>query len=310
MLSDDVSRYVELRRSLGFKVRATACLLRRYAEFAEARGDSFVQTRTVMDWAVKGPSAPQRRERLNVARRFARHVHAEDQRHEVPPARAFGTAPRPRRMPHIYAPEEIQRLLRAAAQLRPAGSIRAITYVTLLSLLFSTGLRISEALALQMEDITPDGLVVRHAKFRKSRLVPLHPTARDGIERYLVVRRRVRTKDRAVFVSRRGHGLAYSTAYATFLKTARSAGLRQGPGTRRGPGTSGCRLHDARHTFAVRSLESCRGADAHGVARHALALSTYLGHAHPSSTFWYLHATPALMRGIAVAGESFFGGRP
>jgi len=304
MMSDDVSRYIDLRRSLGFKVRATACLLRRYAEFAEARGDSFVQTRTVMDWAAKAPSAPQRRERLNVARRFARHVHAEDQRHELPPARAFGTTPRLRRMPHIYAPDEVQRLLRAAAQLTPAGSIRAITYVTLLSLLFSTGLRISEALGLQMEDITPDGLVVRHTKFRKSRLVPLHPTAREGIERYLAVRSTVSTKDRAVFVSLWGHGLAYSTVYSTFLVAARSAGLRQGPGT------SGCRLHDARHTFAVRSLESCRGADAHEIARHALALSTYLGHAHPSDTFWYLHATPALLRGIAAAGESSFGGRP
>jgi integrase len=90
-------------------------------------------------------------------------------------------------MPHIYTPEEVQRLLRATAQLTPAGSIRPITYVTLLSLLFATGLRISEALALQVEDITPEGLVVRLTKFRKSRLVPLHPTAREGIEGYLAV---------------------------------------------------------------------------------------------------------------------------
>ncbi len=304
MLSDDVTRYTDLRRSLGFKVRATACLLRRYAEFAEARGDSFVQSRTVIDWAAKALSAPQRRERLNVARRFARHVHAEDQRHELPPAQAFGTPPRLRRMPHIYTPQEIQRLLGAAAQLTPAGSIRPITYKTLLSLLFSTGLRISEALALQIEDITPDGLVVRQSKFRKSRLVPLHPAAREGIERHLAVRRTVRTKDRSVFVSLWGRGLAYSTVCSTFLVVARSAGLRHSPGT------PGCRLHDARHTFAVRSLESCQGGNADEVARHILALSTYLGHAHPSDTFWYLHATPALLRGIAAAGESSFGGRP
>lgn len=304
MLSDDISRYVELRQTLGFKVRVAACLLRRYAEFAEARGDTFVQSRTVVDWAAKAPSAPQRRERLNVVRRFARHVQAEEPRHEVPPDRAFGSPPRLRRMPHIYVPEEIQRLLRAAAQLPPVGSIRPITYMTLWSLLFSTGLRISEALALQTEDITPDGLIVRQTKFRKSRLVPLHPTAREGIERYLAVRMRVRTTDRSVFVSVWGRGLAYSTVCAAFLAAARSAGLRHGPGT------PGCRLHDARHTFAVRSLEACRGGSADEVARHALALGTYLGHAHPSDTFWYLHATPTLLQDIAAAGENLFGGRP
>ena len=304
MLSDDISRYVELRRSLGFKIRLAACLLRRYAEFAEARGDMFVQSRTVVDWAAEAPSAPQRSERLSVVRRFARHVHAEDKHHEVPPARAFGRPPRLRRMPHIYTPEEVQRLLRAAAQLTPAESIRPITYVTLLSLLFSTGLRISEALGLRLDDITPDGLVVRQTKFRKSRLVPLHPTARDGIERYLAVRSRVRTTDRSVFVSLWGRGLAYSTVCATFLAFSRSAGLRHGPGT------PGGRLHDARHTFAVRSLETCHGANAHEIARHALALSTYLGHAHPSDTFWYLHATPTLLQDIAAAGKSLFGGRP
>lgn len=304
MLTDDIVRYIELRRSLGFKDRLTACLLRRYAEFAEARGESFVQTRTVVDWATAAPSARQRCERLNVVRRFARHVHPEDQRHEVPPARAFGNPPRLRRMPHIYTPEEVQRLLGAAAQLTPSGSIRPMTYVTLLSLLFSTGLRISEALALQIEDITPDGLVVRQTKFRKSRLVPLHPTARAGLERYLALRRRVTGTDRSVFVSLWGGGLAYSTVCATFLAVARSAGLRHGPGT------PGPRLHDARHTFAVRSLESCPREGTHEIDRHTLALSTYLGHAHPSDTFWYLHATPTLMQGIASAGESFFGGRP
>lgn len=304
MLSSDVSRYIELRRCLGFKVRLTECLLRRYAEFAEARGDAFVLARTALDWAAEAPSAPQRRERLNVVRRFARHMHAEDQRHEVPPARAFGKPPPLRRIPHIYTPEEIQRLLGAAARLTPNGSIRPMTYVTLLSLMFSAGLRISEALALKIDDITPDGLLVRQTKFRKSRLVPLHSTAKHGIEGYLTLRTRVRTLDRSVFVSLWGSGLAYSTVVATFLAIARSVGLRDGPGT------PGCRLHDARHTFAVRSLESCRGRGTGDIARHVLALSTYLGHAHPSDTFWYLHATPTLMHSVAAAAESLFGGRP
>jgi integrase len=198
----------------------------------------------------------------------------------------------------------VQRLLGAAARLPPTGSIRPTTYVTLLSLLFSTGLRISEALALKLEDVTTDGLVVRQSKFRKSRLVPLHSTAMEGLARYLTVRTRIGTPDRSVFISLRGSGLAYPTVCTTFLALSRSSGLRAGPGT------PGCCLHDARHTFAVRSLESCRGRGAEEIARHILALSTYLGHAHPSDTFWYLHATRTLMQGIAAAGESLFGGCP
>lgn len=301
MLSDDITRYIELRHSVGFKFRVPAYLLRRFAGFAEARGESIVCSQTVLDWAAEAPSAPQRRERLNVVRRFALHMQAEDKRYEIPPARSFGKPPRKRRQPHIYTSDEVQRLLHAAGQLTPAHSMRPATYVALLSLLFSTGLRISEALALQFKDITPDGLFVRETKFRKSRLVPLHPTASCGLDRYLVLRKKVAGPDRSVFVSLWGTGLRYPTVCRVFLELARSTGLRPGPGT------PGPRLHDARHTFAVRALEACRGGGAE-IARHILALSTYLGHAHPSDTFWYLHATPKLMQGIACAGEHFFEG--
>src|SRR5437867_1639607 len=140
MLNDDIARYIALRQSLGFKIRVAACLLRRFAEFAEARGGSIVRSQTVLGWAAEAPSAPQRRERLNVVRRFALHMQAEDERYEVPPARAFGNPPRKRRMPHIYTSDEIQRLLRAAGQLTPVDSMRPTTYEALLSLLFSTGL--------------------------------------------------------------------------------------------------------------------------------------------------------------------------
>jgi integrase len=301
MLSDDIARYIGLRQSLGFTIRVPSSRLRRFGEFAEARGDGVVRSHTAIDWAAEAPSAAQRRERLHVVRRFALHMQAEDERYEVPPARAFGTPPRTRRIPHIYSRDEVLRLLRAAAQLTPAHSTRPRTYVALLSLLFATGLRISEALALQLDDVTPDALVVRKTKFRKSRLVPLHPTARVGLERYLALRRKAGSRDRSVFVSLWGSGLHYPTVCATFLHLARSAGVRGGPGT------SGARLHDARHTFAVRALESCRGGSAE-IARHTLALSTYLGHAHPSDTYWYLYATPLLMQSIACAGETVFTG--
>ena len=303
MLRYDVNQYIELRRSLGFQIRGAACLLRLFTRFAEVRGDVVVRTPTVLEWAAEAPSAPQRRERLNVVRRFALHMQVEDARYQIPPAHSFGKRPRKRRMPHIYTYDEVQRLLCAAGQLTPAGSMRPRTYVALLSLLFSTGLRISEALALQFDNITPDGIVVRATKFRKSRLVPLHPTARRGLDEYMTLRERIAAANHSVFVSLSGTGLRYSTVYTVFLKLARLTRLRSGPGT---PGPC---LHDARHTFAVRSLEACRG-DGAEIARHILALSTYLGHAHPSDTFWYLHATPKLMHGIACAGERFFeGGR-
>ena len=301
MLKDAIANYIALRQSLGFRIRVAACLLRRFGEFAQERGECVVRSRTAMDWAAEAPSAAQRRERLNVVRRFALHMQAENEHYEIPPSHAFGNPPRKRRMPHIYTPDEVHRLLRSAEQLTPANSMRPRTYVALLSLLFSTGLRISEALALQLEDMTPDGLVVRQTKFRKSRLVPLHPTARAGLDRYLALRKKVAGSDRSVFVSLWGTGLSYSTVCATFLQITRLAGLR------RGPGAPGPRLHDARHTFAVRALESCHKGS-HEIDRHVLALSTYMGHAHPSDTYWYLHATPVLMLSIAGAGETLFEG--
>lgn len=301
MLTESVIRYVELHRALGFKFRVQDYLLRHFARFAESRGDCLVRNETVLAWATEAPSAAQRRSRLLVVRRFARSIQAEDARHEIPPADAFGRPIRNRRSPHIYTPDDLRRLLGAAAGLTPKGSLRPATYVTLLSLLVSTGVRISEALSLQLDDITCDGLLIRNTKFRKSRLVPLHATAREGLDSYLVRRKEVGGDDRSVFVSMWGTQIAYPTACAVFLELMRSIGLRGEPGT------SGPCIHDLRHTFAVRALETCQGGKDE-IVRHILALSTYLGHAHPSDTYYYLHATPKLMEETALAAETLFRG--
>lgn len=304
MLTTDIARYIALRQSLGFAIRVPTYRLRRFGAFAEARGEMVVHAHTAIAWAAQAPTPAQRRERLLVVRRFAIHMHAEDARYEVPPSRAFGSPPRRRRTPYIYTADEVERLLRAAAQLTPVTSTRPATYVALLSLLFATGLRISEALALHVDDITPDGLVVRQTKFKKRRLVPLHPTARAGLEAYLARRTKTGGGDRSVFVSIWGTGLHYPTVRATFRQITRMAEVPSGPGT------AAPRLHDARHTFAVRALETCPAEHAE-IARHVLALSTYLGHAHPSDTYWYLQATPRLLQSIARAGEATFaGGEP
>jgi integrase len=299
MLSEAITRYVALHQAMGFKFRNQAGVLRHFAAFAELRGDDHVRTETVLAWAAEAPSAAGRRGRLLIVRRFAQHMQAEDERYEVPSAHAFGRAKRPPRMPHIYTPDDIRLLLHAAAQLTPIGSMRPLTYMTLFALLASTGLRISEALALQPDQLTPAGLLIAQTKFRKSRLVPLHPTAQQGLHRYLVRRRQVGGTCRSLFVSLWGTGLTYSTVYPVFLDLMRSIGLRGGPGS---PGPC---IHDLRHTFAVRALEQCTGSEEE-IGRHVLALSTYLGHAHPSDTYYYLQATPKLLEGIARAGERLF----
>jgi integrase len=301
MLSNDIARYVELHRSMGFKFRSQHILLRSFGEFAGEHGDRFVRTATVLSWAGQAPSPPQRHNRLATVRRFALAMRAEDPHHEVPPSEAFGRAWFKRRSPHLYSPEQIAALLGAASRLSPRHSIRPITCRTLFALLAVTGLRISEALALEIGDLTEDGLIVRATKFHKSRLVPLHKSTDRALREYLRHRARVATTSPALFISRKGVALPYPTVFRIFLHLARSTGLRAGPG-QRGP-----RIHDLRHTFAVRSLERCTGTAAE-VARHAVALSTYLGHTHVSDTYWYLQATPTLMRQIAHLGESLHSG--
>ena len=296
MLSHDLQRHADLHRALGFKFRTQHALLRLFVAHAEGLGDEFIGSRRVIDWAAQAPSAAQRRNRLLMVRRFALALRAEDGRHEVPSANAFGAPGLQRRKPHIYAPEEITRLLAAAARLGPAASLKSSTYETLFGLLAATGMRISEALALQVADVTVDGVLIRATKFQKSRLLPLHDTVHAALDKHLQLRARAMSSGSNLFTLT-GHGaLPYDTVAGTFLRLARSLGLRGGRGE------PGARIHDLRHTFAIRSLEGC-APEQHTVARHLVALSTYLGHARVADTYWYLEATPVLLREVAAAGE-------
>jgi integrase len=301
MLNDAVKRHIELYRSMGFKYKVQEYILHSFAVFAESRSEQFIRADTVLEWAAKAPTIRRRYDRLFIVRRLACALNAEDDRHQVPPDDAFGRAPKSRRTCHIFTEDEIQRLLRAAAQLSSRRSIAPATFIALLCLITATGLRVSEALKLQLSDVTEDGLLIRATKFHKDRLVPLHESAQRGLQQYLTTRKRINTVSLNVFVSKYGAALPYSTLYATFLYLARLAGLRLGPGHR------GCRVHDARHTFAVRSLEQCAG-DRKAVARHISALSTYLGHTHVSDTYWYLQGTPRLLGDVACAAEALYRG--
>lgn len=298
MLSHDLDGYIVLQRARGLKFTTQCGPLKNYVAAAEAAGDTHVRTARVLDWAARTTSDEQARNRLAIVRRFAEHLAIADPAHEVPPADAFGRWRFERRMPHIYTGAEIAELMAAARRLGPPGAIRGETLATMIGLLAATGLRVSEALGLDLDDVTEAGLVIRETKFRKTRLVPPHPSAGVALEGYIQRRRLVPgIAASALFLGDHGRRLAYTSLYALFLRIAREIGLRGLPGEK------GPRLHDLRHTFAVRSLEAC-GGDRRAISRHMLALATYLGHADPSHTWWYLRATPALMRHIADAGET------
>jgi integrase/recombinase XerD len=193
----------------------------------------------------------------------------------------------------VYSDGDIQKLMEASLQLHSRRGLRATTFATLFGLLAVTGLRIGECLALDHQDVDlVDGILhVRQSKFGKSRLVPLHPSACNALNRYATLRRRIfpQPKDNRFFVSELGKGLSLEHFRRTFWKLARRIGLR-GPVGQRGP-----RIHDFRHGFAIRTLERLYRADA-DVERHLPVLATYLGHVDAVSTYWYLTATPELLR--------------
>jgi len=272
MLKDAVDTYLAVRRAGGFKLQDDELYLNSFVRFATARGDTHIVTKTAIAWARQARSEPQRATRLKTIIRFARFSRATDCRHELPPHGVFNPQ-RQRPVPYLFSEQEI-------------------------GLLAATGLRISEALGLCFQDITPDGLVIRETKFRKSRLVALHPTTRAALEAYLVKRTQLATDDEHLFVSLRRRRLSRTVVYPTFRQLFTAAGLP------RTPDRSQPRLIDFRHTFASNVLLTSPDRRDH-IGRHMLALSTYLGHAHVSCTYWYFESTPQLMDDISQACERF-----
>lgn len=296
MLAAAVASYVAVRRAAGFTFGSEARQLTSFAAFSEARAESYVRTSLAIEWAGLARSIPQRARRLGHLIRLAHYLRAEDTHHEIPPP-VFGAEKRARPTPYILSQDQIRQLVLTASR---AGyrTLRRDTYSTLFALLASTGLRVSEAIHLRFDDVTPDGLVIRCSKFRKSRLVPLHDTAQAGLERYLRRRRAYAPAETThVFVSLRRKPLLLHDVEVAFRTAARAMGLPDSPRARPTP-------HSLRHTFAVRALQACPdGRDA--ITQHMVALSTYLGHAKVADTYWYLEAVPELMMDIADRCERF-----
>ena len=296
-----VKTYLAVRRAVGFTLSNTEYLLRSFAGFAADQEQTHIRTATAIDWASQAKSVAQRHTRHQTICRFAQYLRIEDSRHELPLANHFGYR-KTRRVPHIYSRDEIDALVLAATRLPSSDLLLPKTYAALISLLAATGLRISEALHLLVSDITSNGLLIRRTKFQKTRLVPLHATAVTGLARYLTHRQEARCGGDHVFVSDEGQPLVYWKVHSVFRTLLKSAGIE--PSAGRWP-----RIHELRHTLAVRALESSP-TGRQRIGQHMLALATYLGHVNINATYWYLETTPELLLDIDVVAENFLqGGR-
>lgn len=295
-LEQQLADYLAVRRALGYKLERTGKLLAQFVSYLDATDADTITTQRALAWATLPPGSQSNwpAQRLSAIRGFAAHVHSIDPACEVPPADLLARRPR-RTTPYLYSDEQIAALIAAAATLATAH--RTATLRTLIGLLSVTGMRVGEAIGLDRGDVHFEygALVVRNSKFGKSRELPLHPSTVDALRRYLRRRDRPRPAQPtpALLVSAAGTRLVYCNVHYAFGLIVARAGLQ--------PRSASCRprLHDLRHSFAVRTVLDAYGAGADVQARLPL-LSTYLGHINPSATYWYLQAAPEL---LALAGE-------
>ena len=295
-LLESADQYLALRRSMGFKLGRPGQLVAQFASYCHQVGADTVTTELALLWARL--RATGRRlwwaYRLSAVRGFARYLHAIDPRHEVPPPDLLPAGPR-RTDPFIYSPTQIAELISAARKL--PHPLMSATYYTYIGLLAVTGLRAGEAIALDRDDVnwSESLLVVRNAKFGKSREIVLHPTTLGALRDYDSHRQHhlPRPRTPAFFVSTVGTRLNYNNVAVVFHDLTKRIGLK--------PRSARCRprLHALRHTFAVSTLLDWYRAGLDVTERMHL-LTTYLGHTQPAYTYWYLSATPEL---LALVGQ-------
>jgi integrase/recombinase XerD len=290
--------YLAMRHGLGFKLRDAGVELLDFVSFMERGHAAHITTRLALEWAQKPKSVLPSTwaKRLSWVRSFARYRSAIDSGTQIPPHGLLPFHPK-RARPYLYSEEEIDSLLRAALKMPcryERGALRPWVYYCLFGLLSISGLRLSEARNLELQDIDLDAavLTIRRSKFDKTRLVPLHASTCKVLEKYIARRRRHWMGQRVssnLFLSSRGHRLDYADIHRTFYALSRQIGLR-GASDSRGP-----RLHDMRHVFATNTLVQWYRSGQEPETRLPL-LSAYLGHAHVADTHWYLEGSPELMR--------------
>lgn len=292
-LQNYLEEYLALRKSLGFKLRTYAPSLKDFVEFARLEGATHITAKLALTWAMKPAMANPKwwAYRLRMVHHFARYVHCRDPKTEVPPVNLLPYSHR-RTSPHIYSEDQMNCIIAAAKNLPSNNGLRGWTYSTLFGLLGVSGLRISEALGLNREDVDLEKhlLTIHNTKFGKSRLVPVHPSTSQALRRYADRRNQVfpGASSPSFFLTIFGTRPTTAIADITFRHLCCQVGIRK-PSQRKGP-----RIHDIRHTFAVRSLIDIYRSGGH-IDQGVYALSVYLGHVGPSSTYWYFSAIPELM---------------
>ena len=291
-LEQDLAEYLRLRRSLGHELAEAGWLLPSFVAYLDAHGSPTVTIGAALAWIHEASTDSQSTvapRRMTAVRGFARYlagIHADT---EIPP---LGLVPyRQRwRQPFIYSAADIDAVM-VRARSSIASPLRAATYDTLIGLLVASGLRIGEAIKLDRSDVDWNHgvLLIRESKFGKTRLVPLHETSMRFLAEYAALRDDVQPhpEDGSFFVSLTRHRLCYAVVSQTFRQLVDTAGV--GAAAPAAP-----RLHDLRHTFAVRTLLGWYRAG-EDVQAKIPSLSTYLGHREPSSTYWYLSAAPELL---------------
>jgi integrase len=289
--------YLAIRRALGFRLKLAGWVLTRFVVYADQVGAERITTDLAVAWATQPADASPIwwKFRLTAVRAFAKHLQTLDPLTEIPPADAV-SAPKCRAAPYFYSEAETVQLMEEAADLLPP--FRGVTYQTLIGLLAVTGMRLGEAIRLEGEDVDWEHgvLTIRLSKFGKSRQIPVDPSTLSALRTYDRARDRLCSRPRAtsnLFVSIRGTQLLGPNVDRTFHQVAGRAGLR--------PRSARCRprLHDLRHSFAIRTLLGWYRAG-FDVQAMLPRLSTYLGHTNPANTYWYLSAEPEL---LALAGQ-------
>lgn len=292
-LQDYLQGYLELRQALGYKLRTHRSSLQNFVQFALEKKATTITTQLALAWAIKPDGANPKwwAYKLRMVHHFAIYVRSRDHTTEVPPLTLLPYSHR-RPTPYIYSEEEISRLIAAAKALPCRKGLRGLTYLTLFSLIWVTGLRISEALALDREDVdcTNQLITIRNAKFGKSRLIPVHVSTSNALTYYARSRDQIfpDVQSPSFFLSTIGNRPTTAIAQLTFRQLSTKIGIRD-PNQGKKP-----RIHDMRHSFAVKSLIDIykRGND---IEQAVYALSIYMGHVGPSSTYWYFSAVPELL---------------
>lgn len=293
--------YLSVRREFGYALTNAGRWLGHFVDYCEERGNDVVTTELAFAWATQSAhDAPVHRAmRLSAVRGFARYLQALDPRTTVPPTRLLAHGYR-RPAPYLYSSAEAWSLMRAARELSP--ELRAVTTEAVLGLLFASGVRIGEALGLDRDavDLTEGVLTIRHSKFDRSREVPLHPTCVEALRAYEQRREHLvpRATSPAFFLSDTGDRVPYERFRTDFRALVAKVPIAPPP-------SGHVRIHDARHTFCVNVLARWHdeGADVRALLP---SLSTYMGHVSPSSTYWYLSASPQLLEHAVTRLETTY----